>query len=158
MKKRKVLLAEDNRAFSKLASKMLTESGFEVEEVQTAKEALAKVDQVDLLVLDLKLPDMHGREVLHEMRENRGSFLPVIISTAKLPANGEREDYEKYGIIDFLEKPFPMEKLIEAVKKKCGVCESLEILDESTKILSDFNAKQSKSDTGFWNNVEEQVG
>jgi DNA-binding response OmpR family regulator len=159
MKQRTVLLVEDNQSLRAIMEQKLKAEGFKVLATDSGEDALMLADHADLAILDLKLPDMHGREILRALRSDRKNFIPVVIATAKTPANGEREDYEGFGILDFLEKPFKMSTLIEMIRQKCDVCESIDEIDQSSNFLKKFNRKvQGQSDTGFFRSLGPQAG
>jgi len=79
-----ILIVDDELAIQKLYQKEFTEVGFEVILAGTGNEALTKVeakDQIDLVILDIKMEDMDGLEVLDVLREqNKG--LPIILNSA----------------------------------------------------------------------------
>ncbi len=77
-----ILLVEDDRGISALEERALTEASFKVQIVESGAEALGAIasDSVDLVVLDYRLPDMTGLDVLEAMGE-RTNELPVIVVT-----------------------------------------------------------------------------
>ena len=93
----------------------LTAHGYEAETVSTGQEALVEVSmkRPDLLVLDLGLPDMDGREVLRKIRE--WSKLPVIVLTAR-DEEQEKIDLLDIGADDYVTKPFSTGELLARIR------------------------------------------
>jgi CheY-like chemotaxis protein len=83
---------------------------------ETGGEALELLrrDSFDCVILDLKLPDMEGIQVMERMRE-ADPFVPVILLTAH-GTTGKAVEAIKKGAFDFFEKPADEEKLLIAVK------------------------------------------
>ena len=65
MSKAKILLVEDSKSQAKLAGDFLEKSGYEVIWVENAKSAIktAKTQRIDIILLDLVLPDMSGNDM-----------------------------------------------------------------------------------------------
>ncbi|WP_316813019.1 response regulator [Pedobacter heparinus] len=81
----KVLLIEDQELHSKLLTEQLTAKGVEVQQAFTGKEALAMLDEhtFDCIILDLKLPDLSGFDLLDRIKsQEKLAHVPVIINTA----------------------------------------------------------------------------
>lgn len=105
------MLIEDEPGIADFMVRGLTLAGHDVESAPDGEAGLqlALGDQVDLVVLDLMLPRMSGREVLSELADRRPG-LPLIVVTAR----GELEDRVdglKAGAVDYLVKPFAMDEL-----------------------------------------------
>ena len=113
----KVLIVEDERRIAAFLAKGLRRQGYEVECAYTGREALAAAgeeDGVDLVMLDLGLPDIDGLEVLRELRE-RGSDVPVIVLTARSEAS-DREEALRLGAVQYLTKPAPFPDVLGSVR------------------------------------------
>ncbi len=80
---KKILIVEDDKFLAKMLSRMLTDSSYEVFLASSGQEAIDKVESgnvLDLIILDIMLPDLDGFEVLKEIRENnKTKKVPVII-------------------------------------------------------------------------------
>ncbi len=74
-------------------------------------------NEVDAIILDVKLPDLDGLEVLKSIKQ-RGLKTPVIIITAYGDIDSAVE-FMKIGAYDYVTKPFPKEKILEVVKNAC---------------------------------------
>ena len=77
-----VLLVEDDPAISEPLTRALGREGYDVRAHATGAEALADIRGVDLVVLDLGLPDMDGLDVAREVRAS-GNRVPILILTAR---------------------------------------------------------------------------
>ena len=113
--KRRVLVIEDELINQELLKLVLSET-YEVVLAGTGAEALAEVrehyDVLSLILLDLNLPDMHGLEVLRQLKaDGRYARLPVIVMTADKDAEVESLSL---GAIDFIPKPYPQPKVVLA--------------------------------------------
>jgi two-component system, OmpR family, response regulator RegX3 len=111
-----VLLVEDDPKIASLLTKGLRRQGFLVEWVSTGEESLARLDMggVDVLLLDLGLPDIDGLEVLREMRQ-RGMGVPVIVVTGRSDPR-DRVIALSLGIRAYVTKPFAWADLLATVR------------------------------------------
>jgi DNA-binding response OmpR family regulator len=111
-----VLLVEDDPKIASFLNKGLRHEGFHVDWVTTGEEAISRLDDggVDLLLLDLGLPDIDGLEVLRELRK-RGMDLPVIVVTGRTDPH-DRSIALSLGVSAYLTKPFPWGELLAAVR------------------------------------------
>lgn len=112
-----VLLVEDEDRIASFVDKGLRTRGFDVRRVVTGGEALDVIsDDVDIVVLDLGLPDIDGLEVLRQLREAWAS-LPVVILTAR----GDIEDRVaglELGADDYVPKPFAIDELAARLRAR----------------------------------------
>ncbi len=111
-----VLLVEDTPALARTYKGFLSGEEYAVDHVETggaAKEAL-KAGEHDLVLLDLRLPDIPGEEIMTWMRET-GIDLPVIVITAQ-GSVGVAVDAMRGGAVDFLMKPFTEDRLIHSIR------------------------------------------
>lgn len=109
-----ILLVEDEKKISDIVRAYLEKEGYRVRPAETGEQALKLLkDTVDLVILDLMLPDMQGEELCKIIRE--GSDVPVIILTAK---SGEEDRIKGLGIgaDDYVVKPFSPRELVARVK------------------------------------------
>ncbi|WP_413466656.1 quorum-sensing sigma-54 dependent transcriptional regulator LuxO [Photobacterium sp.] len=104
-KQRQVLMVEDTASVAALYKSYLNPLGLSVNIVGTGREALSFIQDIvpDLILLDLRLPDMTGMEVLEAVRRDHGN-LPVVIMTAHGSIDVAVEAM-RYGAQDFLIKP-----------------------------------------------------
>ena len=115
----KVLVVEDEDALAESLVKGLAREGFEVTRAATGAAALEH-GQADVVLLDLRLPDMDGLDVCREMRAR--SAVPIIIVSAR----GEEADRVvglELGADDYIVKPFGFREVvarIRAVTRRAG--------------------------------------
>lgn len=114
------LIVEDEGDL-RLMTRMILESrpGYDVIEAENGAEALAVLDRsdVDLILLDIRLPDMEGWDILSHLTE-QGRFpeLPVVmVSAHSTPSTAERAIRE--GVRAYVTKPFTSEELFEAIAR-----------------------------------------
>jgi DNA-binding response OmpR family regulator len=112
----RVLIVDDEQAIRSALSAALRRAGFEVLEAGDGLAALEAVqrEQPDLVVLDILMPDLDGREVCRKMRA-RGDWRPVIMLT-QIDATGEKISSLEEGADDYLNKPFDSYELIARVR------------------------------------------
>jgi CheY-like chemotaxis protein len=116
----KALIVEDETDL-RLMTRMILESrpGYDVLEAENGEEALAMLagSDIDLILLDIRLPDMEGWDVLQRLTE-QGRFpgLPVVmVSAHSTPSTAERAIRE--GVRAYVTKPFTSEELFEAISQ-----------------------------------------
>ncbi len=111
-----VLVVEDEARIASFVAKGLKAAGYAPTVVGTAREALdlALTGDMDLMVLDIGLPDGSGFDVLREIRA-AGSRLPVIILTARSSVEDTVAGLEG-GADDYMPKPFRFEELLARVR------------------------------------------
>lgn len=117
MDKRKVLAVDDDESFLKVLSYQVREMGFEVLPFSSPKEALDHLQQgqsPDLVVTDLRMPEMDGLVLLDQIADLKPN-LPVIVLTAHGNIDVAVEATRK-GAFEFLTKPFEKEELEQAIR------------------------------------------
>ena len=113
-----VLIVDDEPDIRDLLAYNLTKEGFAVETAANGKEALAKLEQatVDLVVLDIMMPEMDGFETCRAIRANsKTSNLPVLFLTARAAEVDQIVSLE-LGADDYVQKPVSPRILIARVK------------------------------------------
>ncbi|MCA9739464.1 MAG: response regulator transcription factor [Gemmatimonadetes bacterium] len=110
---------DDDAMNRMLARKLLEKAGFRVEEAKDGLEALTRLQQgkdISILLLDLNMPELDGREVLQAVRGSiETAGLPVIILTG---AEDESLEFQlmDQGADDYIRKPIDPARLISRVK------------------------------------------
>lgn len=114
------LIVEDETDL-RLMTRMILESrpGYEVLEAENGTEALALLssEAIDVMLLDIRLPDMEGWDILARLTE-QGRFpeLPVVmVSAHSTPSTAERAIRE--GVKAYVTKPFTSDELFEALSR-----------------------------------------
>ncbi|HEY8126748.1 MAG TPA: response regulator transcription factor [Methylocystis sp.] len=110
-----VLVVDDEPQIQRVLRPSLTASGYEVHAAATGREALAAISahSPDLIILDLGLPDMDGKEVLRKLRVFTRT--PVIVLSAR-DRESEKIVALDLGADDYVEKPFAMGELLARMR------------------------------------------
>jgi DNA-binding response OmpR family regulator len=111
-----ILVVEDERSVSRFIEQAIAESGLTVVLAESLAKARSewKESEIDLVLLDLMLPDGNGIELLREMR-SKGVRTPVIVLSAK-SAPADRVTGLDEGADDYLPKPFSLEELLARIR------------------------------------------
>jgi two-component system cell cycle response regulator len=118
-----LLIIEDRLDTLFLLSQALHSKGYTIYESTTGKAGLnqLKKHKVDLVILDLLLPDMHGEEVLKKIRANKKyDDVKVVILTAVMLSPKEKKEFLSKGVDGVLLKPISISTLAEEIK--CILC------------------------------------
>jgi DNA-binding NtrC family response regulator len=113
----RVLVVEDDTTIRVTLADVLAKLGHDVTAVESGREALdlSRARDFDLVLLDLRLPDMHGLEVLKALRELDAEAL-VVVMTA-FPEVRTAIESVKAGAYDYINKPFDLDDLRELVRR-----------------------------------------
>jgi DNA-binding response OmpR family regulator len=111
-----ILLVDDETAITDNLTPFLTRSGFAVTVAINGEEALQIVSEghPDLLVLDVLMPRLDGREVLRQLRQ-AGNWIPILLLT-QVGEAGERAMALEEGADDYLNKPFDPHELVARIR------------------------------------------
>ena len=114
--KPKILLVDDEQAITANLSPFLERSGFVVAVAADGEEGLAQVSgfSPDLIVLDILMPRLDGRETLRRLRQ-AGNWTPVILLT-QVGESTERAMALEEGADDYLNKPFDPHELVARIR------------------------------------------
>ncbi len=108
---KQILVADDEANIRLLFGEVLSDGGREVTAVATGREAIRKIikDDYDLIIIDIKMPDMNGLEVVQKIRE-LNKQTPVIICTA---FKHLEDDYVIMtgGVAAYITKPVNLQQL-----------------------------------------------
>jgi len=112
----RILLVEDDKGIARFVNKGLLENSFSVDVASNGEEGLesALYKGYDLIILDILLPKMDGREILRRLRE-RKIQTPVIFLTAKDSEN-DIVNGLNLGADDYLTKPFSFNELLARIQ------------------------------------------
>jgi two-component system, NtrC family, response regulator AtoC len=149
--KKKILLVEDEVLFARAVVKRLQKAGFECEHAESLHDARSLVKQFepDIVLLDMRLPDGNGIDLLPE-------FVTKNINTIVMTAYGDVTDAVnaiKLGAIDYLKKPIDLEELLLIIQKNEKTTDLQTSLDysrqrdtlanESVQLIGESAAMQS---------------
>lgn len=152
----RILIIEDEVSIAELEKDYLELSGFEVEIKKRGDEGLqyALEEEIDLMVLDLMLPEMDGFEICRRVREEKN--IPILMISAK------KDDIDKIrglgmGADDYMTKPFSPSEMVARVKAHLARYERL--VNSSVKennIVEIRGIKIDKTARRVWINGEEK--
>lgn len=122
--KRKLLLVDDDQDLIELlADAFLREGRFEIKTANNGFDAgmFVKEFRPDLVVLDIMLPDINGKEVCQRIRRDPALEAVKVICISGMIEQDKVADLRSAGADDFMQKPFAVERLIDRV------CELLDL-------------------------------
>jgi two-component system, cell cycle response regulator DivK len=114
-----VLIVEDNERSMKLFRDVLEVTGYRTLQASTAAQAieLARQHLPDVVLMDVRLPDVDGVEALRRIRTDaRTAFLPVVAVTAQA-MDGDGERFLRAGFDAYLPKPVDVTELLGVVEQ-----------------------------------------
>ncbi len=118
MKKARILAADDTPANLHLVGRILRDAGYDARLVPNGQSALvsAKTDPPDLILLDVKMPDLSGFEVCERLKEDKSlRNIPVIFLSSSNEKSDKTKGYSAGGV-DYLEKPFRHDEIVERIR------------------------------------------
>jgi len=116
----KVLVVDDEPVVTKGCRRILGDAGYEVDTAATGQEGLSRAvaGDFDLVMTDLRLPDLSGMELVRALRAKRPETAIVIITGYGSVSNAV--EAIRLGVSDYIEKPFTPEQITEAVGRAVG--------------------------------------
>jgi len=121
-----ILLIEDNLNHARLMWKILGMSDYSVISAHEGRQGLeiANFCEPDVILLDMHLPDISGKDVLHKLRTNaKLQTVPIIAVTADA-MHGDRERILDYGFDGYVAKPISRVELYNTINQLLAVSES----------------------------------
>jgi len=111
-----VLIVDDERSVTDLLSEDLTEEGYNCLTAFTGEDALERLsrDNVDIALVDLKLPGISGMDVLREAKSMQPGIVVIVVT-----ASGDAQtavEAMKIGAVDYITKPFELKRVNESVE------------------------------------------
>ena len=116
-----VLIVDDNRKNLKLARDVLQASGFRTLEAESGAEgiALAAEHLPDVILMDLRLPDMHGTDAARTIAEGAQTARIPIVALSAVPFEGDGEWLLAAGFAGHVEKPISVVEFPDQVRRYC---------------------------------------
>jgi len=122
---KRILVVDDRNELLHLMRRVLEDEQYQVSIHQDGKDAVSKVKGMlpDLLILDLKLGDMSGQDVLRDLKTDASTtYLPVIVYTAAVLEAEEvssliKSQPQLYQNVHLLRKPFELNTLLDKVEE-----------------------------------------
>jgi two-component system response regulator AtoC len=114
---RKILIADDDDAIRQLLATVLEDEGFEIHECKRGSEVLRTVPRLepDLMVLDLRMPDNDGIEIMRRLNE-QDARVPTLLMTAYGTSKSAIEATQ-LGAYDYITKPFDLDEVLHTVRR-----------------------------------------
>ena len=112
----RILIADDEEAIRRLVASYLSDEGFVVEEVGNGRAAVDRVDReppIDLMVLDVRMPELNGVDALREIRRRSDCYVIMLTAAAE---ETDRLIGLSVGADDYVTKPFSPRELVARVK------------------------------------------
>jgi len=155
MEKKKVLVIDDEQIVLDSVSQILIDENYEVDVSLSGREGLdwAIERPYDIILTDIRMPDIGGMRVLRDIKRVKSS-LPVVIITGYATTKSAVQAM-KLGAAEYIEKPFEPEQLLEAVDRALGISpedeeQGLIHKEEMAKVL-----ERAESDDEFFANLLE---
>jgi two-component system, NtrC family, response regulator AtoC len=114
-----ILIVEDDNTIRVTVGNFLARQGFDVEVAEDGAQALAllKERSFSLVLLDLRLPDMNGLDILAKVKESDDQ--PLVVIMTAYPEVRTAVAALKAGAYDYINKPFDLEDLQELIRRAC---------------------------------------
>jgi two-component system, cell cycle response regulator DivK len=116
-----VLIVDDNEVNAKLARDVLEHAGMRTLSAGTAAEALAlaKEHAPDVVLMDLRLPDLDGAEAARRLAGDEHTAEIPVLALSALPVEDVEGWLGEAGFADYIEKPIDVRELPERVRRHC---------------------------------------
>lgn len=123
MGKKLVMVVDDEEDIRELLGAVLENGGFDFLKASDGKECLEKLKKTkpDLILLDMMMPGMSGREVAENIRKNPDTknIKIIFVTVARFSEIG-KDILSKLDVSDYITKPFDNEELLEKIRKTIG--------------------------------------
>jgi len=115
--RKSVLVVDDDQSILRSTEIILQKEGYKVEVAETGKEALEKLQDThyDVVLLDVRLPDMEGTDILLQMNNARDTVKIMITGFSNVELGKKAADY---GANDFLVKPIRPEEFVSTIRER----------------------------------------
>ena len=120
---KKIMVVDDEESLVELVKAVLEQEDYEVITAADGNECLKKLKSVkpDLILLDMMMPGMSGREVCEKIRSDpkTKNLKVAFLTVAKFSETG-RDVLKKMNVMDYITKPFDNDNLVKRVSKMVG--------------------------------------
>ena len=157
-----VLVIDDERSFTEEMQELLQNTGFKAFVANTARQGLniLKTQEIDLLILDIRLPGVNGLDILKEVKGIYPKMEVIIVS-----AHGDMESViraMRLGALDYLRKPFrhvDFQIAIERTQKFLDLNRKLQVMEEKNSLISkSLGEKVERDFIGESQKIQEVLG
>ena len=117
MKKKKVLVVENEIPTAMMMVSLLTQTGFDAQVATKGRKGLeiAQEQKFDLIVLETVLPDLSGLKVCAELKQRHISYRTPVVFLSNQRGDESRERALEFGAVDFIEMPFDAEDFVSRI-------------------------------------------
>jgi DNA-binding NtrC family response regulator len=114
----RILIVDDDENIRKVLVAILEDKGYNIEAVGTAREAIRKTDKkfYNLALIDIRLPDMEGIELLTKIRDTTPRMRKIIITG--YPTLQNAVEAVNLGADAYIMKPFDVEKVLSTISEQ----------------------------------------
>jgi len=115
---RTILVVDDDKSILRTFTRILQKNGYKVDSAETGKEAIEKAESIhyDLALVDIRLPDMDGTDLLAKMKKPLHNTIKIMITGSPSLESGVKALDE--GADAYLVKPVKPEELLMLIKEK----------------------------------------
>ena len=115
----KILIVEDNKLNRELVQDILDGNDIDWLSAKSGQEAIAILskEEVDLILMDLQMPDMDGFQTFTEIQKMLGDATPPTIAITGNAIEVDRKRCLENGFNDFLKKPFRIQNLLQLIEQ-----------------------------------------
>ncbi len=118
--KKKIMIVDDEENLTELIKAIFEQERFEVIVAHSGKECLEKLEKIkpDLILMDMMMPGMTGKETTQKIRENpKTKDLKIAFLTVVRLSEVGKEELKKLKVLDFITKPFDNKDLVKRAKE-----------------------------------------
>jgi len=153
MENQKILIIDDDRNVRKTLSDILKTKGYEPSTAENGTEGLDFLKQfpVNLVIIDLRLPDISGLEVLNKIKTNC-PFIETIILTGNASLDSAIEATNK-GAFSYLLKPYDIDQLMLNIRRALEKQTAQEIIEKRTIEVENANVKLREANAELTNEI-----
>lgn len=155
----KILVVEDDKHVRKLMNAVLKREGYDVVTAENGREALEvlEVQHIDLIILDIMMPEMDGYEFAEELKE-ADNRIPILMATAKQLPEDKKKGF-RLGTDDYMTKPVDTEEMllrIQALLRRSQIASARKLvigrvhLDYDTLTVTRDDNKQTLPQKEFY--------
>ncbi len=162
MSDKHILIADDENDIREMLSTLFVDEGFQVSQAKNGAEVLAQVKKsgkdLDLILMDVRMPDMDGLTVLKQLKDSSSDDIPVLIMTA-YGSSGVTIKAMQQGAEDFLTKPFDDPDAV--IHKVNRIFEHRDLTREVADLKSKLTAEPGEKiigNSGPMQEIYKQVG
>jgi len=114
--RKRILVIDDDPLIRASCIRIFNRNGYYIQATASANEGLKRTlrDYFDCVLVDLKLPDMNGMEIVRSVRATRKNIVVLIMTGYSTPESAA--EAKQLGVADYIHKPFEPEKLVRVVE------------------------------------------